>query len=128
MMTAEQAFQQALLAALKGIDGLNGVFDAPPTRASAPWAELGDMVTLDWGTKNAAGRELRPVVILHDRGDSVARLQALAGAVEQAVAAMAPDLPGWRIVSLAPVRKRFARAGSNGWTAAIEHRARLLAG
>jgi phage portal protein BeeE len=51
-----------------------------------------------------------------------------------AVEAIGPELPGWRLVSLAMVRSRVvAAAGSGarkgegpGWTAVVDYRARLL--
>ncbi|MFA5969127.1 MAG: DUF3168 domain-containing protein [Sphingomonas sp.] len=126
-MSAEQAFQLAALAALAAVPGLNGVFDGPPLKATEPWAEFGELMSIDWGTKDMAGRELRSVIFVRDRGGDVGRVQALAAAANVAVLAIGPDLDGWRIASLVALRTRIVRERHGVWTAVIEHRVRMLA-
>lgn len=126
-MSAEGAYRAALLAALGTAEGLNGVYEAPPERAGEPWAELGDLLSFDWSTKDIAGRELRSTVTLRDRGDSPARLHDLAAATDAAVQAMPRDLGGWRIAGLVLVRIRIIHEAPDGWRAIIDHRARALA-
>jgi len=126
-MSAEQAFQLAALAALAAVPGLNGVFDGPPLKATEPWAEFGELMSIDWGTKDMAGRELRSVIFVRDRGGDVGRVHALAAAANVAVTAIGPDLDGWRIASLVALRTRIVRERHGVWTAVIEHRVRMLA-
>ncbi len=114
------------MVALVGVAGLNGVFAGPPVRASEPWAELGELLSFDWSTKDIIGRELRTTIFLRDRGDSPARLYELAAAADAAVQGVARDLDGWRIASLVLTRTRVVRDGG-GWTAMVEHRVRMLA-
>ncbi|MBY0582428.1 MAG: DUF3168 domain-containing protein [Sphingomonas sp.] len=125
-MNAEQVWQAALLAALRGMAGLNGVYDGPPSRANAPWAELGDMLSTDWSTKDAAGRELRSTILLRDRAETPERLHALAATADDVVQAIARDLGDWQIASLILIRLRIIRDRPGGWTGLIEHRVRML--
>jgi hypothetical protein len=125
-MSAAEAWRGALLAAVRGIDGLNGVYDGPPVKASAPWAELGELLAIDWSTKDMAGRELRSPVLLRDRAETPARLHVLAAAVDDAVSGITGDLDGWRVASLVLIRHRVIGDRPGGWSAIIEHRVRLL--
>jgi hypothetical protein len=127
-MTAEQAWQAALVDMLRSMDGLNGVYEGPPVKASEPWAELGELLSFDWSTKDMAGRELRSTVFVRDRAEGPARLHTLAAAVDAAAQAVPRDLEGWRIASLTLIRNRIMRDRPGGWTAMVEHRVRLLAG
>ena len=76
-MSAESVVQAAVLAAVRGVAGLNGVYLGPPVKATVPFAELGDLLSGDWSVKDRAGRELRLIVTVRDAGDSPARAQAL---------------------------------------------------
>ncbi|OYY90511.1 MAG: hypothetical protein B7Y45_07820 [Sphingomonas sp. 28-66-16] len=128
---AESTFHRAMLAALRGATdvggAINGVFDGPATKASAPYAELGSLIASDWGTKDRAGRELRTLVMLRDRAEAPARLYALAAAADAAITAIDATLGDWRIASLVLVRSQIVGDRPGEWTAVIEHRVRLLA-
>lgn len=128
-MSAAALFGDALAAAVERAlgDRLNGVFAGPAPKASAPYAEIGELIAADWSTKDRDGYELRSLVLIRDRGDTPARVQALADAADAAIRAIDPALAGWRIGGIALVRLRIAAEGVGGWTAMIEHRARLLA-
>lgn len=127
-MSAESLFQAALAAALHDAigDRLNGVFEGPATKATAPYAELGELLSTDWSTKDAEGRELRSLVQLRDRAETAVRLHGLAGDADAAIRAIAVAGSGWRIASIVLVRSRIVQSGVGQWTALIEHRARLL--
>jgi len=131
-MTAEQAVRAALGAALRGHAGLRGtlnaVLDGPGGRATAPWAAIGDLLSADWGTKTAAGREIRASVTIRDLAEGPARLEALMGQADAAIAAMPRDLPGWRVASLVLMRSRSGRDGAAGWIGVADYRIRVLAG
>lgn len=128
-MSVEGAFQSALVAALRAAigDRINGVFEGPAVRATAPYAEIGELLSIDWSTKDAEGRELRSLVQLRDRDETAVRLQGLACDADAAIRALDPALDGWRIASVMLVRNRIVRSGVGQWTALIEHRARVLA-
>ncbi|HEX8300732.1 DUF3168 domain-containing protein [Sphingomonas sp.] len=131
-MNAEGAVREAVAAALRGdtalMAGLNGVFDGPAVRASPPYAELGDTLASDWGTKDRRGREVRIAVMLRDHAERAARLGELAGMAGAAIEAMPRALDGWRIASLAHLRSRMAGQGPGKWMAVIEYRVRILEG
>lgn len=106
---------------------LNGVFEGPAVRASTPYAEIGEAVAGDWGTKDRAGRELRLAVILRDAAETSTRIGTLVAAVEVAVPGLPRDLAGWRVASVAFLRSRIAGDGPGRWIAAVEFRVRMLA-
>ncbi|MBA3878928.1 MAG: hypothetical protein C0500_04345 [Sphingobium sp.] len=128
-MSAEAVFQAALTDALTSAigDRLNGVFEGPAVKATAPYAEIGELLSIDWSTKDAEGRELRSLIQLRDRAETAVRLQGLACDADAAIRGMAPALDGWQIASVVLVRNRIVRSGVGQWTALIEHRVRVLA-
>ncbi|WP_374139766.1 DUF3168 domain-containing protein [Sphingomonas sp. 32-62-10] len=129
-MSAAALFHTAMLAALRNDlafgGALNGVFEGPAVKATAPYAELGELLVSDWGAKGLAGCELRPAILIRDRAQGPARLHALAAAADAAMAAVPADLGGWRIASLALLRSRIIRDGPGAWVAIVEHRVRIL--
>ena len=125
--SAESAVQAAVLTAVRAVAGLNGVYLAPPVKATAPYAELGDLLSVDWSVKDRVGRELRLIVMVRDAGETNARVQALAGAVGAAIEALPRDLDGWRLASVVAVRVRIAGGPVGRWSATVEYRVRVLA-
>lgn len=126
-MSAESVVQAAVLAALRGVAGLNGVYLGPPVKATVPFAELGDLLSGDWSVKDRMGRELRLLVTVRDAGERPARVQALAEAVGVAIEALPRDLTGWRVASVVLVRSRLSAAAAGRWNASVEYRVRVLA-
>ena len=126
-MSAESVVQAALLAGLRGVAGLNGVFEGPPVKATPPYAEIGELLSGDWSVKDRDGRELRLAVTVRDAGETAARVQALGDAVGAAIAGLPRDLDGWRVASLVFVRSRLLRPAPGRWSAVIEYRVRMLA-
>lgn len=126
-MSAESVVQAALVAALKGNTGLNGVFEGPPVKATPPYAEIGETLSGDWSVKDRDGRELRLAVTIRDAAETPTRVQALAAAAGAAIEALPRDLDGWRIASLVFVRMRLLRPAPGRWSAVIEYRVRMLA-
>lgn len=128
-MSAESELAEAVLDALRsGLgDQVNGVFEGPQTRASAPWIELGPIVAADWGTKDKVGREVRLTLSVHDRAERAARTHALAAAAGGAIEDMARDLTSWRIASVAFVRARVTGSRPGEWVASLDYQVRVLA-
>ncbi|MET1113253.1 MAG: DUF3168 domain-containing protein [Allosphingosinicella sp.] len=128
MSGAGAALATAAIEALAALE-LGGVYPGPPLQAAYPHAVVECGPETDWGHKSGAGRELRLAVILRDSGERPERAQAFADVVESAIAA-GLDVEGWRLVTLALVRRRTVaegRGGRAGWAVAIDSRARLLA-
>lgn len=130
-MSAREILVAGLRAALEAHgplrEAVTGVFDAPPVRAARPYALIEEPLLADWGAKGVEGREGRAAVLLFDLGERPARLRALAGEAEAAIAAMPAALDdGWRIASLTLLRSRVSREGDARWIAASEWRVRML--
>jgi hypothetical protein len=126
MSGAGQALAEAALAALGGLDGLNGAWDGPPPTAAFPYALVETGPESDWSHKSGEGRELRLSILVRDKGERPGRLRALATGVEEALTGIGPDLNGWRLVNMVFLRGSMLREAGAAWTAAIEYRARLL--
>ncbi|HWW65317.1 MAG TPA: DUF3168 domain-containing protein [Sphingomonadaceae bacterium] len=131
MSGASEAVQAALVAALNAhaplADAIHGLFDRPPPRAPFPYAGIGVWATGDAGHKTGSGREHRLTVSLWDDGASASRLHRLMAEAETAIEAMARDLDGHRLVSLAFLRSRVVRYGNESCAGIIDYRARTLA-
>ena len=124
-MSAGGALQTAIATALNAIAGLTGVFDGPPARAAYPYAAIDATTETDWSHKSGAGREVMVAITIWD--DQPVRLHGLADAVEanlQAIGAVA----GWQLVTMRLVRRRVVRDVAGPWAAAVDYRARMLAG
>jgi Protein of unknown function (DUF3168) len=128
-MSAVLALQAALTAALAAHPGINGeitgVFDGPPPRAAFPFIAVSDALSNDWSAVGISGREVRMTLTVWDDGDEPARLHALVGAVEEAVAGLPPDLPGWRVITTIFLRSLIIRSAAGPWAGLVEHRFRL---
>jgi hypothetical protein len=105
---------------------LSGVFDGPPPRAAYPYISVTDSLSSDWSTKTATGREIRLAVTIWDDGEEASRLHNLMGHAEEAIAAMARDLPGWHVASNVFLRSMVARDAAGPWAGLVEHRIRIL--
>ena len=131
MSDAVQAVQTAAVTALQThpvlAQMLSGVFDGPTPRAAYPYISVADSLSSDWSTKTANGREIRLAITVWDDGEQAARLHNLMGHAEEAIAAMARDLPGWRVASNVFVRSIVARDAAGPWAGLVEHRIRVLA-
>lgn len=124
-MSAGGALQAAIVTALDGVDGLAGVFDGPPARAPFPYATVDASAESDWSHKSGEGREVMAAVTLWD--DQPARLHDLADAVEAASRGVTV-VAGWQLVTMRLVRRRVVRDVAGPWAAAVDFRARMLAG
>lgn len=130
MSGAEAAVRARALAVLAGdaaLAGLvHGVFDGVPARASAPYVSIGGAEGSDWGTKDAAGREVRVTLALVGVGEAAG--DAAAGRIEALVPGLRGEADGWRIVGARVVRTRFAFGKDGGWRHEIVVRCRCLVG
>jgi hypothetical protein len=127
-VSAGAALAAAAIDALAAL-GLGGVYPGPPLQAASPYAVVECGAETDWGHKGGAGREIRLAVILRDSGERPERAQAFADVAEATIEA-GLEVEGWRLVTLALVRRRTlaeGRGGRIGWAVVIEYRARLLA-
>jgi hypothetical protein len=125
-MSASLAVQRMVVAALAGVPGVTGVFDAPPPDAASPYLVVGDDVTTDWSTKTETGHEHRIAVTVWEAGPGAARAKLVMGTVEAALAGLAGVRDGHRIV-LARLVRTLVLTDSEGWTQGIvEFRLRTI--
>lgn len=124
-MSAGGALQEAVATALLAQAELTGVYDGPPARAAFPYVVVDGGTEVDWSHKNGRGREVLLAVTLWD--EQPARLQALVDGIEAKVGGILA-VTGWQLVSIAFLRRRMVRDVAGPWAAAIDFRARLLAG
>jgi Protein of unknown function (DUF3168) len=131
MSDAMQVLQAAAVAALEAhpvlSSEISGVYDGPPPRAVFPYISVADGLVSDWSTKTATGREIRLAMTVWDDGEQASRLSSLMGHVEDAVAAMPRNLPGWSIASSVFLRSMVARDAAGPWAGLVEYRIRMLA-
>ena len=125
-MSADSVLQSTVLVRLRQVAGLNGVYLGPPVRGTPPFAELGELIAIDWGVKDRAGRELRLLVSVRDAGETPVRVATLAAAVGSAIEGMPRDLPGWRIASVALARSRNWGTSPGQWSASVDYRIRMM--
>lgn len=131
MTDALAALQTALLAALEAHPvlsaELSGIYDGPPPRAAFPYVAMGDALVTDWSTKTATGREIRLPLTLWDDGENAARMTDLMSHLEDAVAAVPRQIPGWHVASIIFLRSMVVRDAAGPWAGLVEHRIRMLA-
>lgn len=125
-MSFEADLQAAVIAALAGFSGSNGVFLERPVRASVPYLVLGEMLSGDWSAKALRGREVRLIVTVYDAGESWARAVSLQGAAGAAIEALPRDIGGWALGTVTLLRSRTMRDGAAGWRGTIEYRVRAM--
>ena len=130
MTDAVRVVQSALVSALEAHPAIAasycGVYDGPEPRAAFPYISVTDGLVSDWSTKTATGREFRMALTVWDEHEEASRLHDLMGHVEDAVAALPRDLPGWRVASIAFVRSFVARDAAEPWAGLVEYRLRVL--
>lgn len=130
MSGAAEAVQAALVTALQGhapiASVVSGIYDGPPPRAAWPYVVIDDGSTSDWSHKSGRGREHRIGIIIWDDGEAPGRLHRLIAEAEVAIEAMAGDLGGHRLVSMAFVRSRVVRDPDGPWGGFVQYRARTL--
>lgn len=128
-MSASEAVRAAVIEGLlargefAGVGGLRR-----DTAANAlPQASVEAGTTADWGTKDAAGRELRVVVTIRVARGQAMRLPMMVAAAEAVGAALSGDLGGWHVGSAVLIRSRSFDAADGTKAATVEHRVRVLA-
>lgn len=127
-MRATEALTAAVIAALKADAPLMAAVPsvhmlAPPPGARPPYLIVGPDAASEWATKTEDGREHRFRVTLWLEPRAAA--DGAAERAEAAVLAIAPALPGHRVVTLRTIRS-FGDASEKGGATAhvIEFRAR----
>lgn len=105
---------------------INTIEEESPVQASPPWLGIAASAAADWSCKDRRGREVRVALELFDRGDDPAATGDLAWAVEQRIAALMPEQPGFLLVSVNFLRSRTERRPRGARAVLLEYRFLLL--
>lgn len=123
---AGEALADAVIALLRPIGGLNGIYEGVPIQAACPYALVEAGPERDWSHKTGVGREVRLAVVLRDQGERPARLRRLAADAEAALGGLgAAD--GWQLVTFDFVRSMIVAQSAGRWALTLDYRARMLA-
>lgn len=126
----ENDLRAALIAWLRAdpaLVGINAIEEEAPLSATPPWLGIAASASIDWGTKDRAGREVRIALELESRTDMTAEDAPLLGAVERRVLGLPPFQPGFELASIRFLRSRSEARADNLRAALLEYRFRILA-
>ena len=117
----------AWLAADPALAGLNAMEEEAPLSVTPPWLGIAASASVDWGTKDRPGREIRVALELESTTDLTAGDAALLGAIERRVLDLPPFQPGFELASIRFLRARSEARSDNRRAALLEFRIRLFA-
>jgi len=126
MEIALRAALVSWLASDPALAALNNIAEESPVRASPPWLGIAASASVDFGTKDLAGREVRVALELHSRSSDGSAESALAGAIDRRVAALPRAQAGFAVASIGFLRGRSERRADNLRATLLEYRFRLL--
>ena len=125
----EHHLRAALIAWLRAdpaLAGINAVEEESPLKASPPWLGIAASASVDWGSKDRRGREIRLALELESRADAPAADAAMIGAIEARVLALPPFHDAFEVASIRFLRARSERRDRNLRGALLEFRFRLF--
>jgi hypothetical protein len=125
----ENDLRAALITWLRGdpaLAGINAIEEESPLKASPPWLGIAASASIDWGSKDRPGREVRIALELESRADEPDADAALLRAIERRVLDLPPFHSRFELVSIRFLRARSERRDFNLRGALIEYRFRLL--
>lgn len=116
----------AWLAADPALAAINAIEEEAPLAASPPWLGIAASGSIDWGTKDRAGREVRVALELESHTDLTAGDSGLLGAIERRVLDLPPFQPGFEVAAIRFLRSRSEVRADNRRAALLEYRFRIL--
>ena len=126
----ESALRTALIAWLRSDTALSGTINSieeeAPVTSTPPSVAIVASASADWSSKTSTGREVRIAFELTDRRDTPEHTAALARRIEQRIATLDPDQPGFRVVATQFVRSRVERRPRSLRAVLLEYRFKLL--
>jgi len=105
---------------------INAIEEESPLRTSPPWLGISASASVDWGTKDKPGREIRLALELETRTDETAANSALLAAIETRVLDLPPLSIGYEIASIRFLRARSEQREANRRASLLEFRFRLF--
>lgn len=106
--------------------GINAIAEEAPLRTAPPWLGIAASASLDWGTKDRPGREIRVALELETRIDDPATDAALLRAIERRVLDLPPFAGFYELASVRFLRARSEQRDDNRRAALLEFRFRLF--
>lgn len=116
----------AWLAADPALAGINAIEEEAPLSATPPWLGIATSASVDWGTKDRPGREIRVALELETRTDLTGGDTMLLGAIERRVLELPPFHAGFELASIRFLRSRSEARTDNLRAALLEYRFRLF--
>lgn len=106
---------------------INALGEEAPVTASPPWLAIAASASVDWGTKDRPGREIRIALELESRTDETAADGDLLGMIQQRVLDLPPFHPDFEVASIRFLRARSEQRDDNLRAALLEFRFRIFA-
>jgi hypothetical protein len=125
----ENDLRAALIAWLRAdpaLAAINAIEEEAPLSATPPWLGIAASASVDWGTKDRAGREIRIALELESYTDLTAGDANLLTAIERRVLDLPPFHPGFELASIRFLRSRSEARADNRRGALLEYRFRLF--
>lgn len=125
----ENALRAALIAWLRGdpaLGEINAIGEESPLETSVPWLGIAASASIDWGTKDRPGREIRIALELETRIDDPAADAALLRAIELRILDLPPLTASFELASIRFLRARSEQRANNRRAALLEYRFRLF--
>jgi hypothetical protein len=116
----------AWLAADPALAGINAIEEESPLSVTPPWLGIAASASVDWGTKDRPGREIRIALELETRTDLTGGDAMLLGAIERRVLELPPFHAGFELASIRFLRSRSEARADNLRAALLEYRFRLF--
>ena len=105
---------------------INAIEEETPLRASPPWLGISASASVDWGTKDRPGREIRIALELETRTDDPAADAALLKLIERRTLSLPPLTQNYEVASIRFLRSRSEQRADNRRAALLEFRFRLF--
>jgi hypothetical protein len=125
----ENDLRAALIAWLRAdptLAPINAIEEEAPLSTTPPWLGIAASASIDWGTKDRAGREVRIALELESRTDAVAEDAPLLGAIGRRVLDLPPFHSGFELASIRFLRSRSEARADNLRGALLEYRFRIF--
>lgn len=125
----ENDLRAALIDWLRGdpaLAAINAIEEEAPLAASPPWLGIAASASIDWGTKDRAGRETRIALELETRTDLPGADGPLLAAIERRVFDLPPFHAHFELASIRFLRSRSEARRDNLRAALLEFRFRIL--
>lgn len=108
------------------LSGINSIEEESPISASPPWLGISASASVDWGTKDRPGREIRIALELETQIDEPEADAPLLDLIERRVLDLPPFQPNFELASIRFLRARSEARRNNLRGALLEFRFRIF--